>query len=61
MILWTFVGTFNFFADVETFIDTAADGIPLATTTSVLAPSSIPAGTEKFVDEDAPDAIDLEL
>ena len=30
--------------------DTGADGMPLATTTTVLAPSSALAGTSKFVD-----------
>jgi len=33
-----------------TVIDTGADGIPFAITTSVLAPVSVPEGTSKFVD-----------
>ena len=37
------------------------DGMPLATTTKVLAPSSIPAGSVKLVDEAALGAIDREL
>jgi hypothetical protein len=47
--------------EVDTLIATDAEGMPLATTTSVLAPSSIPLGTVKLVEDAAPGAIDREL
>jgi hypothetical protein len=45
-------------AAATTLTDTGADGIPFATTTSVLAPVSMLAGIEKNVEVVAPAAIE---
>src|SRR5262245_858155 len=45
----------------ETVTGVPVDGMPLATTKSVLAPNSVTAATLKFVELDTPGAIDLLL
>ena len=41
--------------------DTGADAIPFATTTRVLGPGGVVAGTAKSVDEEAPGAIETDV